>query len=94
MGGEININLSKNLEVQKLLRVKEQNKEKILKFTAPKIIITNDDLNGINKNNIKHIELDLSIKAIQENIFYEFKNQNQFIFIQNGLINLILNQQI
>ena len=74
MGGEININLSKNLEVQKLLRVKEQNKEKILKFTAPKIIITNDDLNGINKNNIKHIELDLSIKAIQENIFYEFKN--------------------
>jgi len=71
---EININLSKNIKVENLLQIKEKNKEKILKFTAPKIIITNDDLNGINKNNIKHIEIDLSIKAIQENIFYEFKN--------------------
>ena len=71
---EININLSKNLEVQNLLQIKEQYKEKILKFSAPKIIITNDDLNGINKNNIKHIEIDLSIKAIQENIFCQFKN--------------------
>ena len=71
---EININLSKNLEVQNLLQIKEQFKEKILKFSAPKKIITNYDLNEINKNNIKHIEIDLSIKAIQENIFCQFKN--------------------
>ena len=68
-----NLSLLRNVEVQRLLDLKEKEKP-ILKFNSPKLIITKEDLNGISKNSIKHIEIDISVKAIEKNIFDEFIN--------------------
>ena len=49
--------------------------EETLKFLAPKFIITQEDIIYIkNKDSIKHIEIDLSIEEIEDNIFNNFKN--------------------
>ena len=63
-----------NHKVKQLLEVKERDKKNILKFKSPKIIIIKEDLNGIQESDIKHIEIDISVKAIEKNIFDEFKN--------------------
>ena len=53
----------------------KRSKENVLKFSAPKFIITQEDIDDIkNKEKIKHIEIDLSIEEIEDNIFKDFKN--------------------
>ena len=69
------INMEINPEAKEILSEKEKDKNKILKFSAPKFIITEEDINEIkNKAEITHIEIDLSIEEIEDNIFKDFKN--------------------
>ena len=68
---DINMDLSK--EVKEILDKKPN--ENTLKFLDPKFIITEEDIQNIeNKEIIKHIEIDLSVEEIEENIFENFKN--------------------
>ena len=68
-----NVNMEVNKEVKELLDGKPNNNS--LKFLNPKFIITDEDIQNIdNINNIKHIEIDLSIEEIEENIFDKFNN--------------------
>ena len=70
---EIIINMEINPEAKEFLSKKDNNS--ILKFSAPKFIITQEDINEVkNKESIKHIEIDLSIEEIEENIFNDFIN--------------------
>ena len=67
------INMEINPEAKELLLKK--NKENILKFSEPKFIITQEDIDEVkNKEKIKHIEIDFSIEEIEDNIFKDFKN--------------------
>jgi len=67
------INLAINPEIKVIMEDKK--KEETLKFLAPKFIITEEDIIDIkNKDSIKHIEIDLSIEEIEDNIFNNFKN--------------------
>jgi len=67
------INLNVNPEIKAILEGKNNNET--LKFLAPKFIITEEDIIDIqNKDSIKHIEIDLSIEEIEDNIFNNFKN--------------------
>ena len=69
------INMEINPEVKKYLDEKNKDPNSILKFSAPKFIITQEDINEIkDKEKIKHIEIDLSIEEIEENIFKDFTN--------------------
>ena len=69
------INMEMNPEAKEILSLKEKNKNSILKFSQPKFIITEEDINEIkNKEEIKHMEIDLSIEEIEDNIFKDFKN--------------------
>ena len=61
-----------NNEVKSILEKKPN--ENCLKFLNPKFIITEEDIENINKDLIKHIEIDLSVEEIEENIFENFKN--------------------
>ena len=67
------INMEKNEEVKQILDSKPN--ENSLKFLNPKFIITKEDIYYVgNKEKIKHIEIDLSVEEIEENIFEDFKN--------------------
>ena len=62
-----------NPEVKEILSKKDN--KSILKFSAPKFIITQEDINDVkNKEDINHIEIDLSVEEIEDNIFNDFKN--------------------
>ena len=68
-----NINMEKNKEVE--LNLENKPEENTLKFLTPKFIITEEDVQEIqNKEIIKHIEIDLSVEEIEENIFEKFPN--------------------
>ena len=67
------INMEKNEEVKQILDSKPNKNS--LKFLNPKFIITKEDIYYVgNKEKIKHIEIDLSVEEIEENIFEDFKN--------------------
>lgn len=67
------INMEKNEEVKQILDGKPN--ENSLKFLNPKFIITEEDIQNVgNKEIIKHIEIDLSVEEIEENIFEKFNN--------------------
>ena len=67
--------LDMNPEAKEILDEKNKDKNSILKFSEPKFIITEEDISEIkDKDQIKHIEIDLSIEEIEDNIFNDFKN--------------------
>ena len=65
--------MEKNKKVEFILNNKP--KKNTLKFLSPKIIISEEDIQYLrNKNLIKHIEIDLSVEEIEDNIFDKFIN--------------------